>query len=68
MLDGCLPRIESGLCRQFFPQALLLFADVGRDLDGNSYVKITSLISACRQAFAPDAQLMSLLGACGDFH
>jgi hypothetical protein len=46
-------RIEGGLCRQLFPQKLILLADVGRDLNGGLDVKIAALGRTGGQPFAP---------------
>src|SRR5580698_187768 len=65
---GGLPRIKGGFCRQLFPQLLFLFVYMEWDLNGHGDVKIAALSRAYWQAFAANAQLMSLLGADGDFN
>jgi hypothetical protein len=55
--------IEGGFGGQLLPQTLFLITHAGRDLDGDGDIKIASLARADGQTFAPDAQLMSLLGA-----
>jgi hypothetical protein len=66
--SSSLPWIERSLCRQLFPQKLILLADVGRDLNRCLDIKITAFGTASGQPLAPDAQFLSLLKTGGNFN
>ena len=60
---------ESGLHRQLNSQAILLFADVNCDLDGNPHAKTASLGSALQANLCPGRAADAHAECpCGDFH